>query len=51
MLEKIKMYSNMYTLLHETLFSNDQFKNFLADESENFDVVIYEHIANDMFSG
>lgn len=50
-IDRAKMYMDVYKLLHEKIFSNHQVKKLLSSKSDKYDVVIYEHIANEMFSG
>lgn len=49
--DKLNMLSSFQEFIHEKIFSNDQIKNLLSSKSEKFDVVIYEHISNGLFSG
>lgn len=49
--ENLEMVSNMQEFLHGKLFGNDHMKKLLSSKSDKFDVVIYEHIVNDLFSG
>lgn len=50
-LEKLKRLGEIPFQFTEPLFEDEDIQRFLSDESEEFDVVIYEYGLNDMISG